>query len=380
MDIGGASSVFSYHRGMLQDRARVDAYRAAIHALVRPGDIVLDIGTGTGLLSYFACQAGARRVYAIEAAPVIALARELAQANGLADRITFVPGSSLDVTLPERADVLITETLWNFGVGEGMIGFVEDARRRLLQPGARILPGSVDLHLTLIQHPELHDLLTRTPEDRHGLDFSAMRGYAVNQVLTPRVDPKHFLTAPARLLSIRLDEPARPDFGARVALRAERAGRADGIAGWFEAELAPGITIGNAPPAEGSSWAHALFPIERPIPIEAGGEAEVAVHTASNGAVWRWSVEASGAKVDQTSFFGFPHDSELHRRRAGTAKLRRGPRGEAMLFVLNSFDGETSLEEVTQRVEASFGDVFRQDGSAGLFVRNVAETYGAAKD
>jgi predicted RNA methylase len=67
---------------MLLDKARCDAYREAIHRIVKPGDVVVDLGAGTGLLSFFALQAGARHVYAIEMSRIADAAAELIEANG----------------------------------------------------------------------------------------------------------------------------------------------------------------------------------------------------------------------------------------------------------------------------------------------------------
>jgi protein arginine N-methyltransferase 1 len=377
MEITGAAALFGYHRGMLQDHARVDAYREAVHAVVRPGDVVLDVGTGTGLLAFFACQAGARHVYAIEQGPIVALARELARTNGFADRVTFIHDLSFRATLPERASVLVTETLWSLGIGEGMIGFLADARERLLVPEPRVVPASVDLFLVPIEHPALHHAVAEQPEDRHGLDFSPMRSYAVNQVLTPRIEPRAFVAEPAHLTRVVLDEHASPDFGAEADYIATRAAPVQALAGWFEAELTEGIRVGNAPPAPHSHWAQVAFPLERPIDVQPGDRLSVRIDTVANGTAWRWSVTAGGAKLDQASLFGMPFDAPAHRHRAATAKPHRSREAQAVLLVLSRLDGMTTVEQGAEELRQRHAELFPQPDAAAQFARDVAERYGA---
>jgi hypothetical protein len=377
MEILDASNLFAYHRGMLEDRERVDRYREAIHAVVKPGDVVVDIGTGTGLLAFFACQAGARRVYAVEAGPIAGLARELCRANGFDDRITIINQVSFRAALPERADVLVTETLWNFGIGEGVVGFLDDARNRLLQPGAAVIPAAVELYLAPIEAEPLHNVLTSMPRDRHGLNFSAMRRYAVNQIHVPRVDPSAFLSQPAHLLRIALDASARPDFGAEATFTVDRTGTLHALAGWFEAELSPGVRLGNVPGGERSSWAHVAFPLERGVAVAPGTAISARIDTVANGTGWRWSTDVAGERFDQTSVFGFPHDAPAHMRRAAAARPRRAPVGDALLFVLSRLSGEASVEELAEELAAANGELFMQPGAAALFVRETAERYGA---
>lgn len=103
-------SHFSIHEEMLKDSVRTDSYRRAIQAPgVVAGKVVLDVGCGTGILSMFAANAGARHVYAIECAEIIEQAREIIRANGLSDRITLIRGRVEEVELPEKVDVLISE-------------------------------------------------------------------------------------------------------------------------------------------------------------------------------------------------------------------------------------------------------------------------------
>src|SRR5262245_66163182 len=101
------SLVVDAHRQYLADDVRVNAFRRAVEETVRPGDTVLDLGSGTGILGLFACAAGARRVYAVEETGLVELAREVARANGFADRITFLQRFSRHAELPERVDVVV---------------------------------------------------------------------------------------------------------------------------------------------------------------------------------------------------------------------------------------------------------------------------------
>ena len=108
--------MFDFHHSMLVDEVRTSSFLRAILTTVKAG-----IGSGTGVLSLFAVMAGASRVYSIEREQIIEIAREIASQNGVSDSIVFIEGSPLEVEIPERADVLITETIGNVGFDEGII-------------------------------------------------------------------------------------------------------------------------------------------------------------------------------------------------------------------------------------------------------------------
>jgi 2-polyprenyl-3-methyl-5-hydroxy-6-metoxy-1,4-benzoquinol methylase len=134
------------HVDMLNDRTRTSSYLESIRRNVRAGDVVLDIGTGTGIYAMAAARAGARHVYAIEAGPIERAARSLFEANGLSDRITLLRGWSSDLSLPERADVLISEVIGNEPLAEGVVGVTKDALKRLVKPGARLVPSRIRIY------------------------------------------------------------------------------------------------------------------------------------------------------------------------------------------------------------------------------------------
>ncbi len=94
---------------MLTSQVRMDAYIEALRRTVTPTSVVIDLGSGTGIWSLLACRVGARRVYAIEASPAIQILVAAARDNGVSDRIVVLQRRSTEVSLPERADVMVSD-------------------------------------------------------------------------------------------------------------------------------------------------------------------------------------------------------------------------------------------------------------------------------
>ena len=143
------------HARMLHDDRRTGDYLAALAAAIRPGDVVLDIGTGSGVLAIAAARAGARRVYAVEASDIAEVAERVFAANGVTDTVTLLAGWSREIELPEPADLLVAELIGNEPLEEEILETTLDARRRLLKPDARLIPH----RLTLLARP------LRLPDD-----------------------------------------------------------------------------------------------------------------------------------------------------------------------------------------------------------------------
>lgn len=127
---------------MIADRTRTAAYAQALRARVSPNSVVLDLGAGPGFMTLLACQAGARKLYAIESDGVIQIAGDMAAANGYADRVELIQSLSTAVDLPEKVDVIVSDV---HGVlpfyGRGPASIV-DARDRFLKPGGFLIPRS----------------------------------------------------------------------------------------------------------------------------------------------------------------------------------------------------------------------------------------------
>jgi hypothetical protein len=137
------------HARMLHDDRRTGDYLTALRAAIRPGDVVLDIGTGSGVLAVAAARAGARRVYAVEGSDIADVAARVFAANGVTETVTLLPGWSRQIELPEPADVLVAEIIGNEPLEEEILETTLDARRRLLKRDARLIPHT----LTLLARP-----------------------------------------------------------------------------------------------------------------------------------------------------------------------------------------------------------------------------------
>lgn len=144
--IASIASVLKRHAHMVLDPLRTQPLKHAIDRVVKPGDVVLDIGTGIGLLAFFACHAGAKHVYAIDVdAESLRVAGWYTQELGLSDRITFIEGLSFSLELERKVDVIICETIGQVGFEENILATLRDAKQRLLKRNGRIIPERIEL-------------------------------------------------------------------------------------------------------------------------------------------------------------------------------------------------------------------------------------------
>ncbi len=285
------STVLDYHLSMLHDTARMDSFRRAIDASVQPGDVVVDIGCGSGVLSFMACEAGAGKVYAIEGGPVIEVARELAVDNGFADRIEFLGGWSIELGLPEPADVLISETIGNAGLDEGIVAWTFDARQRLLRPGAALLPQRLRMWVAAAESFDDHAVVSDWMAAGLRYDFTAAHRRAARTLWFADLTPGNLLGQPELAADIDLRSAPNETISSTGHLRVDRDGTLHGLACWFDSLLSVGVAIDNMPPRADSSWSHGFLPLVDPIAVAAGDQLTWALSVSADGEHWAWQVD-----------------------------------------------------------------------------------------
>ena len=292
----------NYHLSMMVDDVRTGSYRQAISQVIRKGDVVVDVGCGSGILSFLACRAGARHVYAIEREAVIEVAKLVAAKNGLQDRVTFFNDVSFSVELPERADVILTETMGTFGFEAGILGSLTDARDRFLKEGGRLIPHIVELFLVPVELPKFYEhVIDFWVTGCQGLDYSPVRELTVNNFHPLKLHEGTFLSEPTHVERIVFAETKRAEVDTNVSFYATRRGRLHGLAGWFNAELAPGLQVSNGPGDRASHWGLAFFPIDRPVPVERGNRILTEISSTDNGEYWHWRIDVNGHRFEQST-------------------------------------------------------------------------------
>lgn len=292
----GHSIGLDRHRAMLRDATSLALYERAIREMVRPGDVVLALGTGTGVLAMWAAQAGARRVFAVDPTPVVRLAHLLAAHNGLDDRIAFIEADSRAIDLPEPVDVVVSECMGSFFVTDEQVPVLRDARR-LCHPEARVVPHRVRL-LLAPACVSLDEDLSLWAQPLIGLDLSPARSFALNATYAREVAPGDLQGLAEELAAFDAFETPDDIRGSITFPFVERT-VVDGFVGWFDALLTPTVTLSTAP-GQRTHQGQLVFPVE-PLTVPAGAriEAHWELRTVEHDAVrWHWSgtlYDASGA-------------------------------------------------------------------------------------
>ena len=310
-----------HQQNMLQDPIRTGTYHKAITINTRDfkDKVVLDVGTGSGILAYFAVKAGARKVYAVEASDVAKHARRLMEANGLGDKVVVLQEKIEEVDIPEPVDTIISEPMGFLLVHERMLESYIIARQRFLKPGGKMMPSNGTIFVAPFTDQALWNeqcqraAFWQTP-DFWGLDLSCLHDKAVadhfSQPIVGYFSPSILIANTTTEYKIDFEKDTPEDLrkiSIPFSFLITRTAIMHGLACWFDV-LFDGseyqVTLSTGPYTPGTHWYQCRLLFKEPIAVNASqrisGVMEMEAHEKYSYFI-RMDAELEGAEIRSTA-------------------------------------------------------------------------------
>lgn len=371
--------------GMITSEPRMSAYDAALRAAITPGCHVIDIGAGTGIFSLLACKYGAGHVTAIEPADGILLLKDMAKANGWADRITVFQGLSTEHVPQRKADVIVSDTRGIMPLFEHHIDTIVDARERLLAPGGIQIPMRDTLRAALVNTPKEGAAVTEPwLRNRYDLDMAAGHPYAANNYCKVYLEADSIVSDVRDVAVLDYRTITDPGMSASLSLSPTAEETVHGLLIWFDAELAEGVGFSNAPGEPQLVYGQSFLPFERPQNLAPDDRIEIDLKATlvDGDYVWTWATRIYRAHADQpesvfrqSSFKSHLISPDRLARRADSY-VPSPSRSHALdAHILSLIDGSLSLRQIADAAMDKFPKAFGDPKVALDHVARLAERY-----
>jgi hypothetical protein len=340
--------------------------------LVTPDTVVLDLGAGIGILGLLAAAAGCKRIYLVEPEPVIRLAQELAQRNGIADRIVVLQGKIEDIELPEKVDLIVSVFTGNLLYSEDLLPSLFNARDRFLKPDGKLLPDQAQLLLapwmSEIHHAEN---IQRWSEPTLGLDLAPARRFTANEIIWLEHDEVRGDAMSEGVVVAHADlmHDSEANCRGKAAARVSISGDCHGLMAWIRIKLG-NDWLDTAPSSPALHWNNALLPLDPPLPLCAGEIIALTLQRPAFGE-WTWSLSAAAGLRRHSTFLSRPVSLRDYRLLDANHQALLNSEGVAALHVLGLIDGMHTTAEIADSVLSAFPRQFRDYAAALRFVQII---------
>mgnify|MGYP003338503423 CR=1 FL=1 len=177
-----------YHRTLIADKARNQAlYQALKDLIIKGKSVIADIGTGTGLLALIALKLGAKEVHLYEDSPEMAQLAHAIMKKNYAKNYYLYPCRSTEMIDPPKVDLIISETFGNYALEENIIETLNDARKRMLKVGGKIIPSQLMQYASPVISPRIAEELDAWSRVGHGLNLSPAHFKSLNNIYSVSV-------------------------------------------------------------------------------------------------------------------------------------------------------------------------------------------------
>jgi type I protein arginine methyltransferase len=367
------SEVLAEHIEYLTLPGRNALYRQAIAATLSPGDLVADLGCGVGVLGMFCLEAGAARVWGIDNSDAIHLARDVLAKAGFADRYECISGSTFRTVLPEQVDLIICDHVGFWGFDYGIVQLMRDARRRFLKPGGAMIPQAITLMVAGVSSDGCLAKATGWAQDIVPPQYRWLDDLSRNVRYSYGFSAEELIAAPVTLGQVDFADDSPDLYRFDAVLTATRAGQFDGLAGWFDCQLAGDVRMTNNPLApESIRRSQAFLPAQASFAVEAGDEIGVSLRFRADDTLIAWNITPpGGARRQQMSTFNSTVLMPADLVKQPGRPLTLSAEGKARAFVLAQVDGVRSGEEIAAQVLAEWPDMLPTPQAVHDFVKTV---------
>ena len=280
-----AKAVPGWHVPMMNEHGRNESYRKAMNLAIKGDELVLDIGTGAGLLSMIAADCGAREVVTCEVSETISkVATKIVKKNGFEGKIKVINKNSKDLVIgadmAEKADILVSEILSSEFVGEGVQKTVLDAKKRLLKKTGKVIPEGGSIMIALVENSgKLAG--ENFVDEALGYDISDFNSITTNKWVGAIEDEPILMSEPIEAFTFNFCDFEELCTGKKtIEIEAKNSGVCAGLVQWLKVCLFDDIEYQNNPVAmyhtkSVSGWKTPVFRFDRPVSVTRGQSLEI---------------------------------------------------------------------------------------------------------
>ena len=269
-------STFYIHEEMIKDKIRTGSYKKAIenNKTIFKDKIVLDIGSGTGILSIFAAKAGAKHVYGIEYADIADYSKEIIKQNNLSDKITIIQSKVEEAILPvDKVDIIISEWMGYFLLYESMLDTLLFARDKWLKKDGYLLPDKAQIYLAGIQDTLYKYNKIDSWDNVYGFNFSVLKNPALAEPIIDNFPNNNIISNSCKIFDIDLYtvKVEDLDFSAGYEIIFNKDDTFNGFVTWFDVEfdkIPNKITLSTSPYEPSTHWKQVMFYSKNDIEVK----------------------------------------------------------------------------------------------------------------